>query len=359
MTPNSSPHFRVRVLVALTLVVLLAHVALLLATPVMLDLNTDPVRPAPLRAFTTRTVEVVPAKPPARAPPVRPAVVVRRTRDRAPHIAPTTVPTTAPTDRLPTAPPQAADIVNPAPAQPPETAEIEQPAQAEQVASAPRLPKDTGPAPSAERVPSPGRLKYAVKANKFPYSLTSELLWQHNGDRFEAELAYRAFGQARVQTSRGELTPQGLAPIRFSDKFRTELAAHFNRQLGKVTFSANTPDAPLLAGAQDRLSILIQLATLIASAPERYPEATTLAIQTIGPRDADTWLFTVEREETLALPGGEQATLKLVRNARQAFDQKVELWLAPGLGYLPARIRITEPNGDYVDQQWLATEPQI
>jgi hypothetical protein len=33
--------------------------------------------------------------------------------------------------------------------------------------------------------------------------------------------------------------------------------------------------------------------------------------------------------------------------------------LAPALGYLPARIRITEANGDYVDQQWLATEPQI
>ena len=345
-------------MVALTLAVLLAHVALLLATPVMLTLNTDPVRPAPLRAFTTRTVEVVPAKPPAGAPPDRPAVVVRRTSDRAPHIAPTTAPTTAPTDRL-AAPPQAADIANPAPAQLPETAENIQPTEAEQVASAPRLPKDMGPALSAERVPSPVRLKYTVKANKFPYSLNSELLWQHNGDRFEAELAYRAFGQSRVQTSRGELTPQGLAPIRFSDKFRTELAAHFNRQLGKVTFSANTPDAPLLAGAQDRVSILIQLATLIASAPERYPEATTLAIQTIGPRDADTWLFTVEREETLTLPGGEQATLKLVRNARQAFDQKVELWLAPGLGYLPARIRITESNGDYVDQQWLATEPQV
>lgn len=358
MRSDSSRHVPLRILLALTLAVLLAHVALLMAAPVMLNLNTDPVQSAPVRAFTTRTVEIVPPRPPAGALPARPAAVLRRPGNRAPHIAPTTAPTSAPADRLPPAPAEAADITDPAPAQPPESAGIEPPLPVEQMAS-PRPPKDTAPALSAERVPSPVRLRYTVKANKFPYSLNSELLWQHNGASFEAELAYRAFGQARVQTSRGELTPQGLAPIRFSDKFRSELAAHFNRELGKVTFSANTPDAPLLAGAQDRLSILIQLATLIASAPERYPEATTIAIQTIGPRDADTWLFTVEREETLTLPGGEQVALKLVRNARQAFDQKVELWLAPGLSYLPARIRITESNGDYVDQQWLATEPQF
>jgi hypothetical protein len=27
------------------------------------------------------------------------------------------------------------------------------------------------------------------------------------------------------------------------------------------------------------------------------------------------------------------------------------VWYAPSLGYLPVRIRITEPSGDYVDQQ--------
>jgi hypothetical protein len=30
----------------------------------------------------------------------------------------------------------------------------------------------------------------------------------------------------------------------------------------------------------------------------------------------------------------------------------VEIWLAPALGYLPVRIRLTQDNGDYVDQQW-------
>ena len=124
-----------------------------------------------------------------------------------------------------------------------------------------------------------------------------------------------------------------------------------------MTFSANTPDVSLLSGAQDRLSIMIELATMFASTPGQYPPATTIAIQTIGPRDADTWVFTVGEQETLSLPGGELATVKLLRNARQEFDQKVELWLAPALDYLPARVRITESNGDYIDQKWLSSEP--
>jgi hypothetical protein len=67
------------------------------------------------------------------------------------------------------------------------------------------------------------------------------------------------------------------------------------------------------------------------------------------------WLFTFEESESLTLPGGEVQGIKLVRNPRKPYDQKVEVWLAPQLGYLPARIRITDANGDSVDQQWLAS----
>jgi len=56
------------------------------------------------------------------------------------------------------------------------------------------------------------------------------------------------------------------------------------------------------------------------------------------------------------LPGGQQLARKLVRNPRQEYDQKVELWLAPALGYLPVRMRITDSNGDFADQKWLASE---
>jgi hypothetical protein len=206
-------------------------------------------------------------------------------------------------------------------------------------------------------VPASVKLIYEVQTNKFPYSLNGELVWVCADGGYQASLMVGAFGQKRIQTSRGLIGIGGLMPERFSDKYRSEVAAHFNRQLGKVTFSSNTPDMPLLAGAQDRLSVLIQLAALVTSAPERFTSATTLTIQTVGPRDADLWLFTVGGAETLTVPGGTLDVVKLTRNPRQAYDQQVDIWLAPHLDYLPARIRITETNGDYIDQKWLRSEP--
>jgi hypothetical protein len=64
----------------------------------------------------------------------------------------------------------------------------------------------------------------------------------------------------------------------------------------------------------------------------------------------------VGEEESLSLAGGEQRALKLVRNPRLAFDQKVELWLATQLDYMPVRLKITEANGDFIDQKWLSIE---
>ncbi|MBU3740015.1 MAG: DUF3108 domain-containing protein, partial [Rhodoferax sp.] len=222
--------------------------------------------------------------------------------------------------------------------------------------TAPARPPRELSAPARVMIPPPARLRYRVEANKFPFVLSSELLWQHDGRDYATRLSFSAFGQSRVQTSRGQLDEDGLRPVRFSDRTRSEVAAHFNRAQGRVMFSANTPDAPLLAGAQDRLSVLLQLGALLAGEPARYPAASTLTIQTIGPRDADTWLFTVDATETLELPGGTLQAVRLVRNPRKEFDQRVEIWLAPAQAYLPVRVRITDPNGDRVDQLWLGTE---
>ena len=221
---------------------------------------------------------------------------------------------------------------------------------------APKPPRERSLRVSAEALSDSTRLVYVVNTSKFPYVLSGELLWHNNGDSYSTRLRYSAFGQARIQTSRGRIGDAGLAPARFSDKYRSEVAAHFNYPDGKVTFSANTPDAPLLAGAQDRLSILIQLGAYLASEPERFASGLTLTIPTVGPRNADLWLFSVVGTEALTLPGGTVDGVKLERLPREPYDQKVEVWLSPQLGYLPARIRITETNGDSIDQQWQATE---
>ena len=194
------------------------------------------------------------------------------------------------------------------------------------------------------------------QAKKFQYSARAELLWQHDGQNYQArqEISLMLLG-GRTQTSTGTLGLGGLQPQRFGDRARSEKAAHFNYDQQRVTFSANTPDLPLAIGTQDRLSVFVQLGALLAAAPERYPQGTRIQLATAGTRDVDAWTFTVEGEETLNLPMGSVPTLRLQRLPRPGheYDQKAQLWLAPTLGYLPARIRLTQANGDFADLQLL------
>ena len=329
--------------------------------PVAKTASADLKRPTPPAAGTP-TPTPTPAPPPmaaispitsitptesvtgATAPPA-PAPVVTASPVTAPESLPTATPALKPVPVPEPVPQQLASIAQPP--QPPPTPEPPLPS---------RPPRESALTPGTVSVPPPARLLYRGESNKFPFRLTGELVWRQDGPGYDARLTVNAFVLSWVWTSRGELGAQGLLPQRFSEKRRSEVAAHFERDKGRISFSANTPAVPLLAGAQDFLSVMLQLATVIGGEPARYPVATAITVQVAGPRDAEVWLFTVERQETLRLPGGEQGTLKLVRHPRRQFDQEIAIWLAPAMNWLPVRLRITEPNGDYLDQKWEATE---
>lgn len=341
-----------RTLTALTVAVLLVHLLLLRQSTLTIGLS----QPKTMLNFVTRSLL---PPPPIAAPAVAPAP---RPKPRPPtHTVRMATPADIPSEPLPkpeAVPPPATELQALAP-EPSTSSPQEMPPELEQSSVATSAPREADAKFTADALPGSIKLQYKVEANKFPYSASAELLWQQDGQTYLAQLEISGFGLKRSQTSRGDLTKQGLAPLRFSDKFRSEVAAHFEREKGKISFSANTPDVLLQADAQDRLSIFIQLAAIIAGHPQQFTPGTSISMQTVGPRDADTWMFVVDSSETLSLPGGMQASLKLTRKPRQAYDQKVELWLAPSLGYLPARIRVTEANGDYIDQQWLSTQTQF
>jgi hypothetical protein len=217
----------------------------------------------------------------------------------------------------------------------------------------------TTTAPAAYAVPGSMRLRYQVAAQTRGIDLkaTAELFWRQDGKTYEARLeTVLPLVPPRVQQSTGTITPEGLAPTRYAEKARSEEATHFERDKSRVSFSNNQPSAALLAGAQDRLSVMLQLGAIIGGAPARYPPGAAISLQTAGIRDAEVWQFTVEAEEELVLPGGRHKTIKLVRTPRKPFDQTVELWLAPGLDYVPVRVRLTQQNGDRLDQQWAGTD---
>ena len=301
---------------------------------------TAPTEPPPLVTANPVTApEPLPTAKPAIKPVSEPVPVPLPVAVALPVPAPVPVAVPVP------APQQLASIAQPP--QPPPTPEPPVPS---------RPPRESALTLGTVAVPPPTRLLYRGESNKFPFRVSGELVWRQDGLGYDARLTMSAFVLSWVYTSRGELGAQGLLPLRYSEKQRSEVAAHFERDKGRISFSANTPAVPLLTGAQDFLSVMLQLASVIGGEPARYPVATAITVQVAGPRDAEVWLFTVEREETLRLPGGEQGTLKLVRHPRRQFDQEVAIWLAPAMNWLPVRLRITEHNGDYLDQKWESSQ---
>lgn len=350
-----------RALLALGAAVLLAHLALLQNAALAL-------RAAPTMAPPALVTRLVPPPAPAMARPrVPPATPVARAQDNHPARADASATTLHEAVDRPSGPFLEQNMPQP-PVGPEQFAsdkvatnvDTDTPQSGEAAVSvvesnAPGPPSASpAGAPAVPvQVPAPMRLLYDVTgtARGLHYQADAELLFRHDAAQYDARLELRSALGTRAQTSAGRITPAGLAPTRFSSKWRSEQAAHFDPVQGRITFSANTPDVPLLPGAQDRLSVLLQLGALLAAAPARYPEGSTVEMQTAGPRDAEVWTFLREPHEALNLPGGTFATVKLSRAPRREYDQRVEAWLAPSLGYLPVRIRITQANGDFLDQQ--------
>jgi hypothetical protein len=304
--------------------------------------------------FVAHTVEPAPAQPPS--PPATPKVAMAEPPRPSPPVV-----------KKQPAPPRAPETPAKAAAAP----ESQKPAEQPQVATArevaPSPPATThasgsGSAPASRFVVLPSsRLHYDVTAQSKGFTLKgqAELDWHNEGGRYEAQMNMSSplpFVKPRVQKSTGLVTAMGLEPERFSDKVRSEEAAHFDREQGKVTFSTNKPEAALEPGAQDRLSIVLQLGAMIAGNPSKYPVGSQITVQTASTKEAEPWTFTVQGKEALDLPGGRTTALRLTRNPRKEYDVKVELWLAPGHAYAPVRLRLTQPNGDWVDQQWSSTD---
>jgi len=215
------------------------------------------------------------------------------------------------------------------------------------------------PAPPSEsstlvQPPGSSRLAYSVSGNAkgLNYSASSTLNWTLADGQYSARMDVRIpLLGSRVQTSTGRVNGSGLLPDRFSDKSRSERAAHFDHTQQNIRFSNNQPDAALEPGAQDRLSLFMQLAGLLNARPATYTAGQTISLQVAGTSDAEIWRFRVEEEAMLDLPAGTLRARRLVREARQPRDSLIDIWFAPDLAYLPVRIRITQNNGDHIDQR--------
>ena len=347
-TPGWKPLTTVAVLVVA------AHVLVLQASPAHLGAGADP-DDIGGKTFKTRSIEAAPAVEAVAAPVAAPkAAKTAQNTPKNPSNQPPAqqIRAQAAPEIIATPEVSTATVQPEVPSTPAETSAVATPSQA-LAAAPPGLDAKTTPV-TAISLPGSVRLLYKVigLSKNLNYQADSELAWKTDGDSYEVMMKVSAFlVGSRSMTSVGKINGSGLAPTRFADKFRSELAAHFEADKGKITFSANTPDAPWIEGVQDRVSVFLQLGGMLAAKPQDFPPGSNITFLTIGPREADTWTFVIEAEEKLDLMGAQMPALKLTRKPRKEFDQKVEIWFAPSLGYLPVRNRITQQNGDFIDQQ--------
>lgn len=189
------------------------------------------------------------------------------------------------------------------------------------------------------RIPPAATLVYATRHGMRRGVAT--LSWQPDAERYAARLDTRLPGTAdRVQISQGTFDESGVAPHRFTDQRARggTLAANFQREAGRITFSGPSVNHPLWMGSQDRLSWLFQLAAVVAGEPQRQEPGGKVVIHVVDARgDSRLWIFRFVGLETLTANSGAVPVARYVRVPDEPYDTRVEVWLDPRRNHLPAR----------------------
>jgi len=265
---------------------------------------------------------------------------------------------------LPVLPASTALGVQNEPVSTPAPAELPLPAPTAELSAPPpnTPPQDKALNAKASDVPESIKINYRLTGQErgLVYHALGSLQWQvmppdSAQRRYEAELRVSAFLiGSRVWKSVGVLTEQGLAPRRHSDSWRGERAAHFDSEQNKISFSANVPSVEMQAGAQDQVSLFIQMASAVAS--QTFKVGSVMNVQTATTRDAVNWSLTFTAEEAIDVNGERLATQRWVCLPRGKFDSQVEMWLSKAHGGLPVRIKISQVSGNFIDMEMRGTE---
>jgi len=202
--------------------------------------------------------------------------------------------------------------------------------------------------------PAPVLLSYELSGTSkgVRYIASASISWKQQDNSYQLRHEIQAFLLGKFSdTSVGKIGASGLLPTRFGHLRRQqEQAAHFDRAKGLLIYSANTPSQAIEEGAQDRASLFVQLAAAVAGTPDLRNLGQTLSFQVVSAKQAEVWTFAVLGNEKITTPLGDLDSLKLHRVPRNEYDQKIDMWLSPAHGYLPARLRITQANGDVIEE---------
>ncbi len=201
----------------------------------------------------------------------------------------------------------------------------------------------------ATQLPPPATLQFDLRRG--PRLMRAELDWRPAAAHYRLTLQGAPFGWH----SEGGFDPAGMAPLRYveSRRGRDLRATNFQRDNGLITFSGPAVEYPLVPGAQDRLSWMLQLAGVLAANPTLNEPEAQVSMWVVGTRgDAEVWTFSVLGRSTLELPIGRvDDVVHLQRQPRGPYDTQVQVWLDPARHFLPVqlwlRVRATGEGSEY------------
>lgn len=208
-----------------------------------------------------------------------------------------------------------------------------------------------GPAAPLDAWPTDTRLSYQVSGN-FRGELHGEarVQWRREQQRYQVRVEVDLGWLAKLElVSEGEITPQGLFPRRYDEQRPGGRRKATLDDSGVVLDSGARVPRP--EGVQDTASQFVELTHRFLSGQSTLDEGQVIAFWMARPGGVDRWTYDVGPRVRLATPqlGAVEAlalTPRPIANPRGNIT--AQIWIAPSLQYLPARIRINLGEG-YID----------
>ncbi|MCR4468460.1 DUF3108 domain-containing protein [Burkholderia sp. SCN-KJ] len=214
-----------------------------------------------------------------------------------------------------------------------------------------------GPATSGVKfaAPPPGDLQYDTFYNGMQ-NMIGTIHWRTDGRTYDLSVSMPVpFVGPFSYRSEGRIDAFGVAPDRYVEKRgkRPEDIAIFNREIRQVVFTRTPNNAQLPDGVQDRFSMLMQLSGLVRGNPAAYKPGVTQQFFVIDNNSGETWPITVIGDEDVQTQAGIIRARHFMRLPRRDGDtRRIDMWLAPSLDWLPARLVQSEPNGSQIELLW-------
>ena len=359
----AKPPWRRGALLVLTLVVVVVHGCITQGVAQRMIEFGQAEPPPPSRMEVTYVREMELSAPPVLAPAAPPpvAVAAKPRRPKAPK------PASAPQPRIEPATAEPALAAASAPDEPASAALASAAPAASEPASSPAetIASTTPPASAASAAafewPASTRVSYILTGNyRGEVKGSAQVEWIKVGSRYQVHLDFIvgptfAPVMQRRMTSDGEIGAEGLQPARYDEETKVMFG---NWRRRSITFE---PEAVLLpngqrrariAGVQDTASQFIQLTYLFSTNPELLKVGNTVDIPLALAHRVDIWTYDVVAEDTVHTSFGPLQTFHLKPRRPPGSSSNtlaVEIWFAPRMRYLPARLYVTQDAQTYAD----------